>query len=327
MRLKHALFILLTSGLIGLTNGVALEHKVSVHAVHISRRQKGLGNVLGGWNDGGSTQGQSQGEDQGQDAKDSGQDNSPTKTSDSDNKASIFDFFSTALPMETGAKKDGSATTTAFPSHSIIGTPPPLPTPTPKSSTDKSGASSTSSSSPSSTAAVLASSNGDSGNSQWKIIGVAVIAFSAVAAILLLAVFFDQWWRFVKDLIGRHKAKDQVEEIVPDWEKASWEVRFGDDRHRYPSFSSIPDKSSTQGLVRGRSIRSEGQWKDRAAEAVQRSPVSSSSGHPPSPTSVNRIQRSPTKVHAMQYHETQYPNPFEPPPRSPAPPDVYGGME
>ncbi|RPD82283.1 hypothetical protein L226DRAFT_528470 [Lentinus tigrinus ALCF2SS1-7] len=92
--------------------------------------------------------------------------------------------------------------------------------------------------SPPAAEAVKASSNGGSGTSEWKIIGVAVIAFSAVAAILLLAVFFDHWWRFLKDLFGR-KRRDDAEELVPDWEKAEWELRL-EDRQRYPSFTSLP---------------------------------------------------------------------------------------
>lgn len=43
--------------------------------------------------------------------------------------------------------------------------------------------------------------------------------------------------------------------MVPDWEKASWEVRFGDDRHRYPSFTSIPSDSGAKG-----GVGAEGGW-------------------------------------------------------------------
>lgn len=320
MRLNHALFLsVLVSGTIGLANAISLEHRENVHSLRMLQKKGGLDDVFG-WNE----------PAQDPSTEDSGQDAAATKSSDPNPKESIFDVFSTILPMETNSKKESTATTINPMSHTIIGTVPPLPTPTPKSSsTPKSSASPTSSSgspTPSANAAV-SSSGGDNGNSQWKIIGVAVIAFSAVAAILLLAVFFDQWWRFVKDMIGRRKAKDSVEEIVPDWEKASWEVRFGDDRHRYPSFSSMPDKSTAPGLVRGRSIRSELQWKERAAEAVQRSPLSSSNGHPPSPRSINnRGPRTPPNMYASQNHEAPYSNPFEPS-RSPAPPDVYGGME
>lgn len=75
------------------------------------------------------------------------------------------------------------------------------------------------------------------GSEEWKIIGVAVISFSAVAAILLLAVFFDQWWGFMRDLVWRKKRRDvdHVEELVPDWEKAGWEIRMARDNDRYPS--------------------------------------------------------------------------------------------
>ncbi|PIL31363.1 hypothetical protein GSI_06062 [Ganoderma sinense ZZ0214-1] len=78
--------------------------------------------------------------------------------------------------------------------------------------------------------------------SEWKIIGVAVIAFSAVATILLLAVFFDQWWRFIRDLVWRRRNKAAEEELVPDWEKAQWELRLAKDPElaRYPSFASLP---------------------------------------------------------------------------------------
>ena len=73
------------------------------------------------------------------------------------------------------------------------------------------------------------------GSQEWKIIGVAVIAFSAVAAILLLSVFFDQCWGFIRDLVWRKKRKDPFEELMPDWEKASWEIGMDGDGHRYPA--------------------------------------------------------------------------------------------
>ena len=71
-----------------------------------------------------------------------------------------------------------------------------------------------------------------------QIIGVAVIAFSAVAAVLLLSVFFDQWWGFLRDLVWKKKRKDVFEEFVPDWEKASWELRADRDGNRYPAMLS-----------------------------------------------------------------------------------------
>ncbi|CCM04460.1 uncharacterized protein FIBRA_06640 [Fibroporia radiculosa] len=89
-----------------------------------------------------------------------------------------------------------------------------------------------------SSGALSATSSGSS--STWKIVGVAVISFTAVALVLVAAVFFDHWRKFMRDILCRRRSDDGLEELVPDWEKASWEVRFKDDRHRYPSFASIP---------------------------------------------------------------------------------------
>lgn len=111
------------------------------------------------------------------------------------------------------------------------------------------------------------SNSGASSSDSWKIIGVAVICFTAVVVVLVVAVFFDTWWRFVRDLFRRRRAADEHEEMVPDWHKASWEVRFGD-RQRYPSFGSLPASPVLRGdpLQRQRSLRvQEWQKEDMAA--------------------------------------------------------------
>ncbi|TCD65429.1 hypothetical protein EIP91_002685 [Steccherinum ochraceum] len=151
----------------------------------------------------------------------------------------------------TSAHSQSTATTTTQGKYSVIGTLPPVPSATGGNTIMTSWANTAASANPTASAAPVESpgSSKDQAIKQWKIIGVAVIAFSTVAAILLLAVFFDQWWRFVKDVFGRGRRKlgKGEEELVPDWEKASWEVRFGDDRHRYPSFTSIPSDSGAKG--------------------------------------------------------------------------------
>ncbi|KAI1793102.1 hypothetical protein LXA43DRAFT_282077 [Ganoderma leucocontextum] len=129
-------------------------------------------------------------------------------------------------------------------SYSVIGTLPPV-TYALKSSTSTPSSSAPSLSSPTASPSPTqqpSNSTASSSTSEWKIIGVAVIAFSAVAAILLLAVFFDQWWRFIRDLVGRRRNKENEEELVPDWEKAQWELRLAKDPElaRYPSFASLP---------------------------------------------------------------------------------------
>lgn len=91
----------------------------------------------------------------------------------------------------------------------------------------------------------------------WKVIGVAVIAVSVIGAGILGVVFFDHWWRFLRDLAAcggsRSRGGPGGEELVPDWEKQSWEyqlggrvvdgmdgggIRIGEDR--VPSFGSPP---------------------------------------------------------------------------------------
>ncbi|KAI0072228.1 hypothetical protein K474DRAFT_1775618 [Panus rudis PR-1116 ss-1] len=151
----------------------------------------------------------------------------------------------------SGAKETPAGT------YSLIGTIPPLPSYTPWSlrpTTSSSASSPTSSHADSEPSASITTAQASSGNSsstrEWKIIGVAVIAFTSVAAILLLAVFFDQWTKFIKDILWRRSNRDGKEELVPDWEKASWdlEYRLGKGRHRYPSFASLPSETLMLGL-------------------------------------------------------------------------------
>ena len=147
------------------------------------------------------------------------------------------------IPSDALGTSKKSKDTTALPtgtSYSVIGTPSPIPTPT-APPTPAPPASTPPSSSPTQSASSAASSSASaSGKNEWKIIGVAVIAFSAVAAILLLSVFFDQWSRAVRRFLWRRRARDGAEELVPDWEKAEWGLRFDAGAERYPSFASLP---------------------------------------------------------------------------------------
>ncbi|EJF67267.1 hypothetical protein DICSQDRAFT_165092 [Dichomitus squalens LYAD-421 SS1] len=149
--------------------------------------------------------------------------------------------------------KTSDSTTTSTGTSSIIGTPSPL---TPTAPSSLSGSPITShapSASPNITSAPVPPNNStaSSGTSEWKIIGVAVIAFSVVAAILLLSVFFDHWWRFVRDIVWRKRKKVSDEELVPDWEKAEWELRLARDPElaRYPSFASFPSSLPSVPIV------------------------------------------------------------------------------
>jgi hypothetical protein len=72
-------------------------------------------------------------------------------------------------------------------------------------------------------------------------IGIAVIAVSTVGMMILVVVFFDQWWGFLCDVFGRRRKWHErgKEELVPDWGRASWEFKVKDDTlPTYPSFGS-----------------------------------------------------------------------------------------
>ncbi|THH17374.1 hypothetical protein EW146_g3421 [Bondarzewia mesenterica] len=91
-------------------------------------------------------------------------------------------------------------------------------------------------------------------STDWKVIGVAVIAVSVVGAAILAVVFFDHWWRFLKDLASCGWARGRgdlgEEQLVPDWDKRSWEYQVGgagtgtgtgvEAGDRVPSFGSPP---------------------------------------------------------------------------------------
>ena len=73
----------------------------------------------------------------------------------------------------------------------------------------------------------------------WRVVGIAVIAVSVVGTTILAIVFFDQWWSFLGDVCGRRKRrKSGKEELVPDWERRSWQFRVEDNLPAYPSFGS-----------------------------------------------------------------------------------------
>ena len=75
----------------------------------------------------------------------------------------------------------------------------------------------------------------------WRIIGIAVIAVSTVGMMIMVVVFFDQWWGFLCDVFGRRRKWHGrgKEELVPDWGRASWEFKVKEDTlPTYPSFGS-----------------------------------------------------------------------------------------
>ncbi|KAN0134870.1 hypothetical protein V8E53_007244 [Lactarius tabidus] len=82
----------------------------------------------------------------------------------------------------------------------------------------------------------------------WRVVGIAVIAISVVGTTILAVVFFDHWWRFLSDVCGRRKKQRESgkEELVPDWERRSWEFRIEDNLPAYPSFGSPPVRQTME---------------------------------------------------------------------------------
>ena len=82
---------------------------------------------------------------------------------------------------------------------------------------------------------------------EWKVIGIAVITITFIGTVILAFSFFDSWWGFVCDAFcggrgrrNRRGMKHAGEELIPDWEKRSWEFRLAsEDGHRYPTMSSL----------------------------------------------------------------------------------------
>ena len=148
--------------------------------------------------------------------------------------------FGGIVTSETKSIKSTS-TTTMGTTHSIIGT---LPTTTTDAPTKIAPSSSTSASSATPSSSVEATPEaarmppGEA--AEWKVIGLVVICIGFVATAILSIVFFDSWWGFLRDLACGKREREGVEDMVPDWEKRSWEFKLAsEDGHRYPTLASL----------------------------------------------------------------------------------------
>ncbi|KAI0274793.1 hypothetical protein BC834DRAFT_849611 [Gloeopeniophorella convolvens] len=83
----------------------------------------------------------------------------------------------------------------------------------------------------------------------WRVIGIAVIAVSVIGTTILAVVFFDQWWGFLCDVLGGCKKRRRgSEELVPDWNRGSWDFKV-EKLPSYPSFGTpqaqqVPEERS-----------------------------------------------------------------------------------
>ena len=85
---------------------------------------------------------------------------------------------------------------------------------------------------------------------EWKVIGIAVIAITFITIVVLGVTFFDSWWGFLRAMFFGDKHNGGDEKLVPDWNKRSWEYKLAnEDGHRYPTMTSlesivkVPEKS------------------------------------------------------------------------------------
>ena len=86
---------------------------------------------------------------------------------------------------------------------------------------------------------------------EWKVIGIAVITVTFITTVVLAITFFDSWWGFLRAIFLGDKRNGGDENLVPDWDKQSWEYDLSkEDGHRYPTMASLesivktPEKSA-----------------------------------------------------------------------------------
>ncbi|KAI0046616.1 hypothetical protein FA95DRAFT_1351953 [Auriscalpium vulgare] len=139
-------------------------------------------------------------------------------------------------PTTQSAQNQPSEGTTTHAISSTTATPPPptvaTPTPTPHTQSPSPNATTdTPTSAPTTGTDERQTPASEHTGPDWRVIGVAVIAVSVIGAGILAVVFFDQWWGFLRDVCGgrRRKHKRGIEQLVPDWEKGSWEYKVEDD--------------------------------------------------------------------------------------------------
>ncbi|KAJ3908955.1 hypothetical protein F5879DRAFT_208331 [Lentinula edodes] len=138
--------------------------------------------------------------------------------------------------------------------HSVIGTLPPLPITfsTSLATTTNVLTSSSMSSYFEPTASPTNYDNSLSsisihGDKEWKVIGVGLIVIASIASMILLTVFFESWWGFVRDMCGRKNSGRGVEEMILDSEEKTWQLNLSSqDGHRYPSATSMDSMKTHQ---------------------------------------------------------------------------------
>jgi len=82
---------------------------------------------------------------------------------------------------------------------------------------------------------------------EWKVIGLVIICITFVGTLILSVVFFDSWWNFLRAMVCGRREREGSEDLVPDWEKRSWEVQLAsEDGHRYPTMGPMENLEAAQ---------------------------------------------------------------------------------
>jgi hypothetical protein len=143
-------------------------------------------------------------------------------------------------PVQSPTSSTTSTTSGGFRTHAAINSLPVHANSTPTWLSSATLASS-SAGGPSESAGIQADVSESGATRHWKLVGVSVIIVSAVAMLVLSVAFYDQWTAFVRDLLCGWRVGAGSEELLPDWEKRSWEygTKEGDGESvRFPAMAS-----------------------------------------------------------------------------------------
>ncbi|OAX40080.1 hypothetical protein K503DRAFT_864929 [Rhizopogon vinicolor AM-OR11-026] len=87
----------------------------------------------------------------------------------------------------------------------------------------------------------------DTENKTWKIIGIAFIAILIIAIAVTSNMFFDRWRKVAQQIFCCKGRPDDKEQLIPDWEKQTWEVKLGPEECDYNQRAIMSVRSDTGG--------------------------------------------------------------------------------
>ena len=76
---------------------------------------------------------------------------------------------------------------------------------------------------------------------EWKVIGIAVITITFITTVVLAITFFDSWWGFLRAIFLGDKRNGGDENLVPDWDKQSWEYNLSKEDQQLVRVASLKE--------------------------------------------------------------------------------------